>query len=31
MTGRVAAVNISEKKGQVKKPVDRGMLVKDLA
>lgn len=30
MTGRVAAVNISEKKGQVKKPVDRGVLVKDF-
>jgi MOSC domain-containing protein YiiM len=28
--GRIIAVNISEKKGQVKKPVDRGVLVKDF-
>jgi MOSC domain-containing protein YiiM len=30
MAGQVVAVNISEKKGQVKKPVDRGVLVKDF-
>ena len=30
MTGRVAAVNISKKKGQVKNPVDRGVLVRDF-